>query len=286
MFAKTKYACYSFFIFAILFLIGCNDHAAKSKAGAKMTNESLPLIQQASGYLGDALQWQAFLSCWHLAHTIKYKKILSNSPTMPYLPLIKNETARIQKKVDEKVINVVLENTEKRLGLVLPKSYKDFIRIYQPEIVNMNHSENLQDYIGFYAPTQLDKFAKLMPELTEDYEKYSIDADDFYYNQYGVGQDDAQIRTKYIRDTIIIGRYGTSNFELIYLYPQVKTSDGEMQAGMRFHSGEFRAPSFAELMRQLSVLETMDVEHVPPYPQTMLKGLCADKLTMQKIWWK
>jgi hypothetical protein len=62
--------------------------------------------------------------------------------------------------------------------------------------------------------------------------------------------------------------------------------DGEMEAALHYHAGEFRAPSFAELMRQLSIMEISTVDHVPPYPQEILKGTCADKLPIADAWWE
>ncbi|MEN9868557.1 MAG: hypothetical protein RL748_4147 [Pseudomonadota bacterium] len=286
MFAKTKNYYRVLINVCAFILMGCGTNNDEPKSGAKMNAESIPLIQRESGYFGGELQWRELLSCWHASHLLRYKKVLIEYPTMPYLPIVTKDAAALQKSVADKRIHSEIADTEKRLGLILPKSYKDFILAYQPTELKQSQVGQAGSYVGMYALTQIGKFGQLMPELTQDLEKFPIDADDIYYRHYGVGQDDAHIRTKYIRDLIVVGKYGTSNFELIFLYPQIKTKDGEMQAGLRFHSGEYRAPSFAELMRQLSVLETVDVGHVPPYPQKMLKGLCAEKLPLMNVWWE
>jgi hypothetical protein len=140
--------------------------------------------------------------------------------------------------------------------------------------------------IGIYAPSQVNRYGSLEPQLAAEEEKWPMHSSDEDYYVYGVKQDDVSGRTANHRNAIVVGKYGDSRYEVIALYPQVKTADGEMEAALFFHSGEFRAPSFAELMRQLSILETTGIDHLPPYPQSALHGTCADKLRIDNPWWE
>jgi len=152
---------------------------------------------------------------------------------------------------------------------------------FEPYIVN-----GVSFKVGMYSPAEVDRYAKLEPEMVAEQGKWPIHSADAEYFTYGVKQDDASGRTEYHHDAIVVGKHGNSQYEVIVLYPQVRTADGEMEAALFYHSGEFRAPSFAEVMRQLSILETQPVDHVPPYPQSMLHGTCAEKLPIKDVWWE
>jgi hypothetical protein len=125
-----------------------------------------------------------------------------------------------------------------------------------------------------------------MRESADVAEEDPIESSDVEYVMYGTVQEGTSIRTCYLRNAILIGRYGDSMFEQILLYPQVSTQDGELEAAIRFHASQFRAPSFAEMMRQWSHLEMLLPNTVPPYAQDRLRCTCADHLPMKNVWWR
>ncbi|WP_162932625.1 SMI1/KNR4 family protein [Solimonas sp. K1W22B-7] len=175
---------------------------------------------------------------------------------------------------------------ERSLGVPLPKSYKDFLLAYHPEDLSpfdVNHGDV---GIGFFSIPQVDRFSELFPNLLALYEQVPIESSDTEYFTYGTEQNDVSMRTSYLRNAIVIGKHGTSNYELILLHPQVRTADGEAEAVLRYHSGQFRAPSFAELMRQLSVLHTMPVDQLPPYAQASVFNTCARSFPLENVWWE
>jgi hypothetical protein len=134
---------------------------------------------------------------------------------------------------------------------------------------------------------ELDKvgyFRDLEPEYWTQMQEIAPYIDDSPFFAFGVGQDNGP-RTGMYGQAILVGKYTNLSTDLILLHPRLRTIDGEMQASLNQWAGDFHAPSFAELVRQLSTAETVTVDHVPPYPQQMLAGGCAAKLPMQNVWW-
>ena len=266
-------------------LAGCQDRVAEPKAAKVMDNKIITLADRNSGYSAGPEQWKEFLACWSRAELERHRDLLRETPDMPHLPLLgKSSVDSPHQSIDD--ISASTDKLEKSLGVPLPRSYRDFLLAHNPPVLRPQAVAWGTTLLGMYAPSQVGRVRLLDPEGAKLAERYPIEKPDQEYFVYGARQDDAHARTRYIPDAIVVGRYGSSSYELILLYPQVRTADGEMEAAIHYHSGEFRAPSFAELMRQLSILETKAVDHVPPYPQTMLKGTCADKLPMVNVWWE
>jgi hypothetical protein len=176
-----------------------------------------------------------------------------------------------------------LERLQSRLGLRLPQSYFDFVTEYRPTRFPALIPDTWIHSKGFYPSEDVNVLSVGRPDILKMEEDTPSESPDHEYFVYGTAQRDVAVRTKYYRNSIVIAAY--SQHELILLNPAVRTSDGEMEAILLYHSSVFRAPSFAELVRNISVAETTLVKHVPPYPQSSLKGTCADKLALTDIWW-
>jgi hypothetical protein len=173
-----------------------------------------------------------------------------------------------------------ISSLENSLGTSLPRSYQDFLAVFQP-----SQPSKLEGRM-FFSPEDVVLLREAFPDALSAAEKWQIESNDEEYYVYGVEQDDSSGRLSNLRSAIVVGRFGSSPYELVILYPSSRTKDDEMEAALLFHSGEFRAPSFAELMRQLSYKETMRPSRVPPYPQDLLSKSCAGKLALKSIWWK
>lgn len=179
-------------------------------------------------------------------------------------------------------IETQIASRERALHVELPRSYLDFVRAYRPR----GNWKALKTEAGFLSIDQIDTVARLDPEGVELARKTRVNVNDAPYLVYGVQQDDATMRTAYLPDAIVVGKHGVSLYEQIVLFPQVRTRDGEMEAAALYWSGAYRAPSFAELMRQLHVLDLGREIHMPPYPQERLRGTCADRMPLRDVWWK
>jgi len=266
-------------------LVACQERLDSQERTASM-HGTLTLAQRHSGYAGNREDWSGFLACWYQAAVVRHQEERRRDSNTPYTPILAKYArgAHMQRPVEG--MPQAIQRLETSLGVSLPRSYKDFLLAYEPSGFEPYIVNGVSFKVGMYSPAEVDRYAKLEPEMVAEQGKWPIHSADAEYFTYGVKQDDASGRTEYHHDAIVVGKHGNSQYEVIVLYPQVRTADGEMEAALFYHSGEFRAPSFAEVMRQLSILETQPVDHVPPYPQSMLHGTCAEKLPIKDVWWE
>lgn len=244
----------------------------------------VPLRQRDSGYHGDVRAWSTFLGCW--GDAVKAQPA-SSAPRLSILS--RNTVLSADPAPSEAELRDGLQALEARLGVALPRSYKDFVLAYRPPPYRPHQGPGgVVLRVGMYAPSQVGRLSDLEPQLVSIFESRFIsrDADDATYYHYGIDQDDAALRTSYRAEAIVVGSHGLESHDLIVLHPQERTSDGEMEAAMVMHSGEFRAPSFAELMRQLGHMEATQQQRVPPYAQAALAHGCGAALTPQPAWWE
>ena len=246
---------------------------------------SLKLSSMHSGYAADPVAWKNFLECWYRTSGERHKEILQADPEEPFISILEKYSGKISGSAGVRDTSKTVEALEESLGVALPKSYKDFLSAYQPPELLPRSVGSWKFTVGMYAPRQVGRLGRLASDHVSEMEKWPIDSSDSEYFRYGMGQASTSGRTRYARDAIVVGKYSDESYAFVVLYPQVVTADGEMEASLLMHSGEFRAPSFAELMRQLSFLETRAVDSMPPYPQSTLHGTCADKLLMDRVWW-
>ncbi|MFZ6643487.1 hypothetical protein ACO0LL_27445 [Undibacterium sp. TC4M20W] len=251
-----------------------------------MNEKVLKLSDMHSGYSADPAKWEKFLRCWYEASVAAHLGMLKKTPDIPFFPILNKYVVSPSNRGVTEDIALSIRNSEKTLGVTLPKSYKDFLLAYQPPLLRAQKTHWGEVLIGMYAPSQIGRVADLFPLKIEISKKYPIETEDKEYFIYGIEQDDASSLVSNLSDAIVVGKYSDQMHALIVLYPQIRSADGEMEAALYTHSGEFRAPSFAELMRQLSFMETNPGIPGPPFLQTKLKGTCADKLSMINVWWK
>lgn len=262
---------------------GCEDGYGEASDGG---SGSVTLSKRGSGYSSGATQWIGFLSCWK-ASVHRHGNVGPEGVSALLRAgesMVHRCVALEQDPIQSHASNA-LADVERRLRVSLPQSYKDFQSVCQS---GHRHSTLTagQSGKGMFSLDEVERLRKLDPELIDLMSEYPTNAGDEQYYVYGVDQDDVAVRTQYLSDAIAVGRHGHSDYELIVLYPQVLTADGEMEAAALFHSGQFRAPSFAELMRQLSYLETTEASRLPPYPQDELVDTCAEKLPLAGVWWR
>lgn len=173
----------------------------------------------------------------------------------------------------------------KREGLKLPRSFVDFHRAYV-EYGGLYRMKGVNDGVGVFSPEEIQPLSEYMNELITVKKEWPIESKDFEYYKYGIEQDDSSGRTSYLGNAIVIGQYGFEDNELIVIYPDSKTEDGEFETALFAHASEARAPSFVEMMRQLSFLYLRRPDSIPIYSQEIIKGTCADKLPLKSVWWK
>lgn len=255
----------------VLFAVAaCSDGPPDADtAPVPADRNAVTLEQRPSGYTGSPAQWRGFIDCWA-------RDVQGARPDA--VPLV--EAGAVV--VDDVALESAIQQRQRQLGVELPRSYLDFLRAYRPR----GQWSTVANATGFLAPEAIDTVARLDPEGVALAQQFPLEPDDATYFRYGIEQDSATARSRYQAGAIIVGKYGSSLYEQILLFPQVRTRDGEMEAALLGWSGTFRAPSFAELMRQLHYLDLGRAVHVPPYAQTLLRGTCADAMPLQDVWWK
>jgi hypothetical protein len=264
----------------VVLLFGCNEDR---KISDNMSSEMPKLEQRNSGYIADPDKWRGFLSCWQagFSHRPDRNSAIGGSILGNYEL---NLTARDPKEVAAR--RRAIGDVERRLEMRLPQSYVDFLLAYR-DPGHLSREVASHKVNGLLDLSHVGYLAELDPDALRALEENPVDSAAPDYFRYGAGQDAIVRRTKYLRNAILVGRYGDAQYEIVLLYPDVRTIDGEMEAAILFHSGEYRTPSFAEMMRQLSVLETRDKSVLEfPYPQEVLKDSCAEKLPQMGVWWK
>lgn len=256
--------------------------AGCERAGAPI---STPMSQSAagapreSGYTPGAGPWVQFLGCWQA----ESRALAGHSQGRGHPSVLSG--GQIRARLNDSQVEAALAQLEQALGVPLPNAYKDFARAFDAGASGASQ-QDLSSAIRMFPIESVAWLRDVDPEAVKLAEKYPDHPTDAEYLVYGIDQNSAKVRTKYIEQAIVVGRYGQSLYETIVLFPSVRTADGEMEAALLQHAGQFRAPSFAELMRQLSVLETKAwAQQMPPYPQADLKGTCADKLPVA-AWWR
>lgn len=252
-------------IFATFGCAGPLDHDERElrDSGKEM---HLDLSNRQSGYR-PGQSWMRFVNCWQssLPRTTQGVSVGST--------LSVHSEASSQPAGQVRV-------AEGRLGFKLPPSYRDFLL----QVKSQPRTPDSQ--VGMFPPEQVDVLNAVAPHLLEEARRWAVESPGPIYFRYGIDQDSASGRFSNLESAIVVGRYGESAYELILLYPTVRTSDGEMEAAIQFHAGEFRAPSFAELMRQLSHQEITDSVRNPPFSQTDVNRSCAAELPLSDVWWK
>jgi len=249
--------------------------------GPKSTPSPTPAtaMQRASGYTPGVAQWGQFLNCWRAE-----AEALAGRPEREGWQSVLH-AGRVRADAADPMVDAALAQAEKALGVSLPNSYKDFARAYEPDGA-ASAPGSLASAVQMFPIQAVMRLKDFDPEAVQLAAKYPHDPADVEYFVYGTDQDDVKIRTKYIGQAIVVGKFGHSVYESIVLFPSVRTADGEMEAALLQHTGQFRAPSFAELMRQLSFHETKGWVDMPPYPQSLIKNTCADRLPLGGVWWR
>lgn len=261
---------------AILLALTVSACADKENAPVSKTREAIAaqVNPRHSGYAGSAGDWKRFLGCWR----DRFAALPDGAG--------RDSALRGQVRPDGAAAAAVMaemDAAEKRLGVKLPSSYRDFVLAFAA--APRPAGKSLENDTGLLPPSQIGFVRDLSPLSAQLAADYPTESDDAEYLVYGVGQDDAAMRSSYVPQGILIGKYGRNASDEIVLYPRLRTTDGEMEAALGYHAGQFRAPSFAELMRQLSHLELAAPDAVPPYKQGKLRGSCADRLPMRDVWW-
>lgn len=254
--------------------LSCSDREDNNVNTIKKNEDMMKLSELHSGYNLSADDWKSFLNCWH-----EKKKLINNSDdTGSFINFSNSNALTIGREYDESII-------EKKIKAKLSQSIHDFYNMYST-LGGVYLDVDDLDSIGMLAPTSIIELKNYAPWLIQLDHEWAIESSDEDYYRYGIEQDDSSGRTSYMSTALVLGKFGLSEYELILAYPNSRTKDGEMEIAILSHAYEFRTPSFAEMMRQVGVLNIENRESMPPYMQEEINESCADYLHLDNIWWK
>ena len=266
--------------FGVWLLACCFEGSAASTGKTESVKSAY--LAKTSGYRGGVADWHAFLDCWRR----NAERRSQNESSDSYLSILgRLDRALGSPEMQSSDVDAEIRLAETRLAISLPKSYRDFLSAFRPPALKPFRVSWGTSLIGFYSVAQVDRLSVTAPQVLGASKRHAIDSADDDYYKYGVAQRTSAGRTQHLSQAIVVGKYGDAAYELLVLYPPVMFADDEMEAAMIFHTGEFRAPSFAELMRQLSFYELNTPELLPPYAQRQLAGTCAERLPIA-AWWQ
>ena len=215
------------------------------------------LTEQHSGYHSGNKQWLDFLQCWQATGEAKLIRFGANSRH---------------------------EHPKPVFNVKLPNSVQDFYQAYAA--LGGQFISSRSDDVGLFAPDRIVSLAEYSDELFAALHAWPLHSDDDTYYAYGIEQDTVAGRAAHYEKALVLGKFGEFTEEVILLYPDSRTRDGEYESAILSHAYEFRAPSFAEMMRQLSILETGKKDLMPPYSYQESLMHCSAALALQDVWWK
>lgn len=224
------------------------------------------LNMQHSGYVPGSEQWLRYLSCWKDRFTD-----LDAQPAGDFLSF-------------ETMIEIRRKKSDDNLRVDLSRSISDFHAEYH--IMGGRYRDvDVNFGIGMLEPSDILPLKLFMPDLYEIRLEQTIDFEKSKYFKYGMDQDYSTVNSEYTKNALVIAQYGINASELMLMYPDCKTSDGESEIAIIGPAWEFRTPCFAEMMRQLSVYCLTEVDSMPPFSQQSVGNTCADCIDLDNIWW-
>lgn len=274
-------------VFAIVGVFGISsfgcENGALETGGKTMSENSKGVDHIVSGYASSPEDWADFLGCWRaeLAKRLARKDPAAHG--VKQIPADLNLLVR-GSGVDDRLIEAV----EGRLGVVLPKSYKDYLKVVGGRgwfVESFGNLDEGWEEIGVYAVERIDYYSKLDPVNFAIWRRDSANewAPDEQYLRYGHATDpekrqqSTSFRGKYFDGLIKIG--GFLQGGAILLNTQLKSSDGEMEVWV-LSAKEFltRYRSFAEMMQVFSYSDIVDGGYLIP-PLEEIKSIeCVTKL--------
>lgn len=216
----------------------------------------------SSGY--ETSDWETFLSCWIDRYT---GPVNDKTRTIVF-----GHTTTAKTPPD-------LEKAERTLGFALPRSLRDFLEVYNPDLDWLD--ERIARRESFMLPAgRLELLSIFDPDTYSIWTEEESEAEDDEYFVYGKGQDNCVFRSEYFPNLVFLGKTSLNDFVL--LNPLVLTEDGEMEVVLHSSFSIFRTLSFATMMRSLYCYECEKVTSYPPYSEGFLNLGCG-KLIVSKL---
>lgn len=162
------------------------------------------------------------------------------------------------------------QEAEKRLGVKLPQSYKDFLMVCNPGRGWLKNRQDAGD--SYMLPlSEIDFLKNLEKELYEIALTDGFDSSDEDYFKYYPRQQGGSDKGSFYDKLIVVGR--NSENDLVILNPYVRTLDGELETTFLSHGSIRRATSFAAMMKNIYLYEVGDFGHYPLYETSYVNAI-------------
>jgi len=221
-----------------------------------------------SGYSHERVNWVRFIDCWKVRSAGNGQK---EPERWSEWDTWKKTAAKDSKHEDD------VARLEARLGVALPAAYRDFLLATNGSIRRASRAKSEPRL--FHSVKQVDWLRKTDPETVRAWGTARLPAvPDAQYLQYGIEQYGVGYRPEYVSHTLHVGNREGS--DLILLNPKVVTADGEWEAWFLSPHipGAIRYPSFAHLVRDLSLADITGNNEEGPYSMPKHRGTCSDLL--------
>ncbi|OKH50282.1 hypothetical protein NIES2101_19875 [Calothrix sp. HK-06] len=188
----------------------------------------------------ETFDWASYIKEWSIFQIERL-----NSEQKNYLPpeVIESFYLGYPGATEEQIIAA-----EKRLGVIFPPSYKDFLK------ASNGLRSAIKDDIEFYSTEEIDWFAvrnqERIDDWTSDIEEIPSVPDEKYF-VYGQEQNCVHLRCEYMQTALEIS--SDSDGYIYLLNPEIISPDGEWEAWYFGNKlpGAFRYSSFTQMMKSM-----------------------------------
>jgi hypothetical protein len=237
----------------------------------------IPIQQLDSGYQSSVSDWQQFLNCW-AARQADFAKEQGRS----YIPELSG--LDVDDPIRIKLIQSEIAHIEKRIGLKLPKSYRDFLEAGGGNF--RFDADESGEYTDYFLPLgKIGWFHEVFPDIHKtitSHDHFGFYSPDDKYYRYEDGSDHALTgRDRYLHRILAVGSIQGEG--VLLLNPNEITADGEWEAWIHYWDGTERHLSFAKLARNVFLEAAFQPpRNTWPISDANLRETCAKHLVPRK----
>lgn len=187
--------------------------------------------------------------------------------------------------VRRKLIQDEIARIEKKIGLKLPKSYRDFLEAGGAGF-RFSSFESSQRFDQFLPFGKVGWFHEVFPDvlknitLPEQWQAPFASGEDYYHYEDATDPSFGS-RDRYLRKILVVGMFAEQG--MLLLNPHEVTADGGWEAWTFYWDGTERHLSFAKLVRSVFLNTAFDPpRNAWPISDANLKETCAKHLAPRK----
>jgi len=228
------------------------------------------LLGKRSCYIGNPSEWKNFIKMWKEKIPFEHSEY----------SIVRDISFGDLVDVEDQIFDA-----QKRLGILFPESYKDFLRMI--EFPPSPHPSNgdFFDFSGFLNISDIDWMRSVDGDYLNIIHGFEFHENEEEYFKYGVDLFFDHLSAGFGDFLIVVAKIDVS--EYLLLNTKFHSSDGEFEAAYLTPSSIIRYPNFAEMMRQFAAIDCSLVENIGPASQISLDEIdwIGGKL-ISNPWWR